>query len=47
MTLYDDPRTPARGWLRGREWERITRGVYAAAVNRTEFEELAAPHSLT
>jgi hypothetical protein len=42
MTLHDDPRTPARGWLRGREWERITRGVYAAAVNRTEFDELAA-----
>jgi hypothetical protein len=35
-------RLSRRGWLRGREWERITRGVYAAALSRTQFEELAA-----
>jgi very-short-patch-repair endonuclease len=37
-------RSPARGWLRSREWERITRGVYAASLSRTQFEELAAWH---
>jgi hypothetical protein len=42
VTVQDTPRPPARGWLRGREWERITRGVYAAALSRTQFEELAA-----
>ena len=42
VTVQDTPRSPARGWLRGREWERITRGVYAAALSRTQFEELAA-----
>jgi hypothetical protein len=42
QTGQDTPRSPARGWLRGREWERITRGVYAAALSRTHFEELAA-----
>jgi hypothetical protein len=35
-------RLSRRGWLRSREWERITRGVYAAALSRTQFEELAA-----
>lgn len=40
--MQDTPRSPARGWLRGRDWERITRGVYAAGLNRTELEELAA-----
>ena len=42
VTVQDTPRSPARGWLWGREWERITRGVYAAALSRTQFEELAA-----
>ncbi|HET9561691.1 MAG TPA: hypothetical protein VFP01_06280, partial [Propionibacteriaceae bacterium] len=42
MTVQNRPHSPARGWLRGREWERITRGVYAAALSRTQFEELAA-----
>ena len=42
VTLQDTPRSPARGWLRGREWERITRGVYAPALGRTQLEELAA-----
>ena len=42
MTAQDTPRSPARGWLRGREWERITRGVYAPALSRTQLEELAA-----
>jgi hypothetical protein len=42
VTVQDTPRCPARGWLRGREWEPITRGVYAAALGRTQFEELAA-----
>jgi hypothetical protein len=42
VTVHDTPRSPARGWLRGREWERITRGVYAAALSRTQFEELTA-----
>jgi hypothetical protein len=42
VTVQDTPRCPARGWLRGREWEPITRGVYAAALSRTQFEELAA-----
>jgi hypothetical protein len=42
QAVQDTPRSPARGWLRGREWERITRGVYAAGVSRTQLEELAA-----
>ena len=42
MTVRSRPDSPARGWLRGREWERITRGVYAAALSRTQVEELAA-----
>jgi hypothetical protein len=42
VTVQSRPRSPARGWLRGREWERITRGVYAPSLSRTEFEELAA-----
>jgi hypothetical protein len=42
VTMQDTPRSPARGWLRSRDWERITRGVYAAGLNRTELEELAA-----
>jgi hypothetical protein len=42
VTAEFTPRFPARGWLRGREWERITRWVYAAALSRTQFEELGA-----
>ena len=42
VTVQDTPRSPVRGWLRGREWERITRGVYAPALSRTQLEELAA-----
>jgi hypothetical protein len=42
VTVHETPRSPVRGWLRSREWDRITRGVYAAALNRTQFEELAA-----
>lgn len=42
MAMHEVARTPVRGWLRGPEWERITRGVYAAALNRTELDELAA-----
>jgi len=42
VTVQDTPRDPVRGWLRGREWERITRGVYAPALSRTQLEELAA-----
>ncbi|HMI35072.1 MAG TPA: hypothetical protein VK499_13290, partial [Propionibacteriaceae bacterium] len=42
MTVQSRPRSPARAWLRGREWERITRGVYAPSLSRTQFEELAA-----
>ena len=42
VTGHDTPRSPARGWLRGRDWERITRGVYAPALSRTQLEELAA-----
>jgi hypothetical protein len=42
VTVRNRPHFPARGWLRGQEWERITRGVYAAALSRTQLEELAA-----
>jgi hypothetical protein len=42
VTVQSRPRSPARAWLRGREWERITRGVYAPSLSRTQFEELAA-----